>query len=166
MTYAYRDDKPATFDSPIHVADALRVVELGQRVLKCFDQYGVKTHSSTSKAFDAFVKALCGSGFVVADFDGPLFDRGPMHFLFAPALSALVIANSNLTTIRMFVHTLCRGHRGTDGGEGYPYFDRAYRSGGLRALIERLANDCQVARERGSSVLIDSTTLLIREVPF
>ena len=45
----------------------------------------------------------------------------------------------------MFMHTLARGHRATDAGFGYSYFDRAYRSGGLRSLVERLECYCTLA---------------------
>jgi hypothetical protein len=67
----------------------------------------------------------------------------------------------------MFTHTLARGHRGTYFGSGYPYFDRAYRSGGLRALMERLDELCATARRHQWTWLHDDPELdLIRPVGF
>ena len=61
---------------------------------------------------------------------------------------------------------LC-GHRGTYGGSGYPYFNRSYRSGGLRALIERLEDFCAAATTRQQTYLQDDSDLeLIRPVSF
>ena len=92
----------------------------------------------------------------MTDFDGPLFDRGPMHLIFAPGIASLVSRASNLPTLRMFTHTLARGHRATYGGSGYPYFDEW---GGLRALIERLEEYCAAARKRQQTVLQDDSEL-------
>lgn len=167
MTYGSSDESAATVESLVHLQDALQVAEQGRELLACFDRYGTADHASTTTAFDAFLAGLYGADFVMTDFDGPLFDRGPMHLIFTPGLAALVARAANLMTLRMFTHTLARGHRGTYGGSGYPYFDRAYRSGGLRALIERLEEFCAAARRSQQAHLQDDSELeLIRPVPF
>ncbi len=138
MAWTYSETVPAAVESPVPVNDAVQVVELGRKVLARFDRDGLEGGGKAEKDFSAFVKSLYGAGFVMTDFDGPLFDRGPMQLLFAPGLASVVAQAANVMTLRMFMHTLARGHRATYAGSGYPYFDRAYRSGGLRALIDRL----------------------------
>lgn len=165
MTYG--EDSMARTDSVVHLKDAVEVATRGRQLLRCFDRYGTDDHAPTTKAFESFLAALYGAGFVMTDFDGPLFDRGPMQLIFAPGLAPLVGRAANLTTLRMFTHTLSRGHRGTYGGSGYPYFNRSYRSGGLRALIERLEDFCAAATTRQQTYLQDDSDLeLIRPVSF
>ena len=167
MTYGSDDESAARVASPVHLQDATEAAERGRELVACFDRHGTEEHPRTTKSLSAFIAALYGVGFVMTDFDGPLFDRGPMHFIFAPGLAPLVARSANLTTLRMFTHTLSRGHRATYGGGGYPYFDRAYKSGGLRALIERLEEFCAAARQRQQMVLQDDSELdLVRPVPF
>src|SRR4051794_27877113 len=104
MTYGSSKESAATVDSPVHIEDATQVVECGRQLLACFDRHGTGEHQSTSRALDAFLAALYGAGFVMTDFDGPLFDRGPMHLIFAPGIASLVSRASNLATLRMFTH--------------------------------------------------------------
>lgn len=167
MTYGLSDDSAARVASSVHLQDAVEVAARGRELLACFDRHGTDDNPRTTTVLDALLTALDGAGFVMIDFDGPLFDRGPVQLLFAPGLAALVARAANLMTLRMFTHTLARGHRGTHAGSGYPYFDRAYRSGGLRALIERLEQFCAMARCRQQPHLQDDSELdLIRLEPF
>jgi hypothetical protein len=147
MKFAYTNESPATVASSIKLSDANLVVLRGHDFLTCLDRRGVDPNPDTTRAFGLFLEALYGAGFVMSDFDGPLFDRGPMEFIYEPGLAAAVGRAANLLTIRMFTHTLARAHR-ADCGDGYPCFDRAYQSGGLRALIERLEQLCASAQER------------------
>ena len=153
MAYKYTDSSPATLESAIDLNDAIRMVSRGRTLLACFDRYGTGDHARTTKALHGFLEALYGAGFVMSGFDGPQFDIGPMYLMFTPGVAPLVVMVSNLLTIRMFAHTLARGHRAADGGDGYPYFDRAYRTGGLRALIERCDQFCESARRQGCNYL-------------
>jgi hypothetical protein len=146
MTFTYTDDCPATVASAIRLSEALEVVRRGRAFLACLDRHGIEAHPDTTRAFGRFLEGLYGAGFVMSDFDGLLFDRGPMLLIYEPGLADALGRAANLTTIRMFTHTLARAHR-SDCGDGYPCFDRAYRSGGLRALIERLEQHCGTAQE-------------------
>lgn len=165
--YAYQEDHPqraADTSSRIHLEDARNALKRGQRLLKCFDRHGVADHPSTSSAMEKFGASLGHSGFVMRDFDGPLFDRGPMHWLFVRDQAPKIIRASNLLTLRMFFHTLARGHRATWSGSGYPYFDRAYESGGLAALLDRLACLVAFSEEAASAYLIDDSSAEASEI--
>jgi hypothetical protein len=147
MRFSYSDESAATVASAVRLSDAQQVVARGRDLLACFDRHGIDPHPATSQAFPPFLAALYGAGFVMTDFDGPLFDRGPMSLLYTPGLAAPVAHAANLLTLRMFTHTLVRANR-TDSSGGYPCFDEAYQSGGLRALIERLGELCAETEAR------------------
>lgn len=147
MKFTYSDESPAKAASAVRLSDALQVVARGRELLAGFDRHGVEYHPDTAPSFTRFLAALYGAGFVMTDFDGPLFDRGPMALLYTPDLAAAVARAANLLTIRMFTHTLARSHRSDDSG-GYPCFDTAYQSGGLRALIDRLEELCAAAEKQ------------------
>lgn len=154
MNFSYSDESPATVTSAVRLSDALQVVARGRELLSCFDRHGVDPHPATTQAFRPFLAALYGAGFVMTDFNGPLFDRGPMSLLYTPDLAAPVARAANLLTLRMFTHTLVRANR-SDSSGGYPCFDEAYGSGGLRALIERLAELCAEAESQHKTHLRD-----------
>lgn len=161
--FAYRDSSLATFESPVLLADALRVVQSGRRLLKCYDRDGAHEESPPNKAFGAFHRALYGAGMVMSDFNGPHFSHGPIFFFFMQGLGGLLARSSNLSTLRMFLHTLARGYHVNAGGIRLPYFDHAYRSGSLQAIIDRLEQFCDLARARQWQHLQDDLELdLIR----
>lgn len=104
MEYTYWNDKePTTIGSSITLQDALAVVNYGKQLLVCFDEFGVDTGTDcpapTNEVFSSFHNALYGAGFVTGDFDGPIFDRGPMHLLFIPGVATLVTQSANLATV-------------------------------------------------------------------
>ena len=135
-----------TTSSRIFRKDAERVVELGRGFLARLGRDGAELDPDVSELFGAFVQSLYHAGFVMTDFNGPLFSRGPLRYLLDRDLGPRVAAAANLLTIRMFLHTLVRGHQAADCGIGFPWFDEAWASGGLEALIERLASLCEGAR--------------------
>ena len=144
-----------TTSSRLFRKDAEEVVELGRAFLACLGKDGAELDPAAMERFEAFIKALYSAGFVMTDFNGPLFARGPLLYLFDRDLGPRVAASANLITIRMFLHSLVRGHRATDCGIGFPYFDEAWASGGLAALIERLSRLCERAREADMMELDD-----------
>lgn len=93
--------------------DAREVDRRGRLLVGIFDRHGHGDNAETDRAPTEFLESFYGAGFVMTDFDGPLFDRGPMLLLATPALSVQVVGASNITTLRMVAHTWARGHRGT-----------------------------------------------------
>lgn len=166
MKYETKNEKVAT-DSEISVISAKQVFEYCSTLLQRFSENGTEENSSTTQIFSKFLEALYGAGFVISDFNGPQFDTGPMKYIFMPGLAPLIAACSNLVTIKMYYHTLARGFRGTYYNSGYPYFNRAYRSGGLCGLNERLNKYIEYAEKSGSLYLIESNGInLIKEIEF
>lgn len=144
-----------TTSSRIFRKDAEKVVELGRAFLSCLGKDGAQTDSEPAERFEAFVQSLYHAGFVMTDFNGPLFSRGPLQYLLDRDLAVKVAQKSNLLTIRMYLHTLVRANRAADCGLGFPWFDEAWASGGLSALVERLASLCERARAEDRMELDD-----------
>ena len=147
--FSFDNDRLAYTDSRVRLQEAGEVVTRGRQLVKCFGQHGIGDHPETDKALEGFIEAIYGAGFVMSDFDGPLFARGPMNLILDPALAVQVVQASNTLTLRMISHTLARGHRGTYEFSGYPYFDQAFESGALGAWVARLDQLCSEASGAG-----------------
>lgn len=74
----------------------------------------------------------------MTDFDGPFFSKGPYQWVFDRGLAPQLFRKANLETLRMYLHTLQRHMKWGYAGAGVPGFDEAYRSGGLKAIVDRL----------------------------
>jgi len=146
-SFSYDLETPAGSGSRITLQDAREVVRRGRCLVGCFDRRGYEGHAKTDRALAEFLDGLYGAGFVMTDFDGPLFDRGPMELLRTPALAVQVVGASNVTTLRMVAHTWARGHHATYEFAGYPYFDQAHRTGALGAWVGRLDELCAIVVE-------------------
>lgn len=150
-------------DSKVSVTDTRVVVRNGRELCHCFDNCDATSdeHSPdlTWEAFDTFHNSLYGAGFVMGDFDGPSFGNCQMRWLFKRELASQIVHYSDLFTMRMFLHTMARGFRFTFYGSGHPYFDDAYASGGLLAIIDRLEMYCDVAASKGWEYLKDADEL-------
>lgn len=159
----YTETDYAVMDSLICIGDARLVVRHGRQLCDCFDacdmESGTDCPEPTNEVFSAFHDSLYGAGFVMGDFDGPQFDRGPMRLLFIRSLAPQMVQASNLFTIRMFTHTLARSFRAGYYGAGYSPFDNAHQSGGLRAIIERIERYCDFAASQGWLYLQDNPKL-------
>ena len=140
-------DACPTIDCPVPYNEAIRVVHSARQLLARFDRHGTAEHDVTERIFGRFLRTLYVANIVMGDFDGPLFDRGPLPLIFTAGVANVFARAANLLTVRMCLHTLARGHRAVYCG-GYPYFDTAYYSGGLRALVDRLEEFCVLARRR------------------
>ena len=149
FTYA---KEPAKTDSEVFLDDAHEVVDTGREFLRRLDEYGTEPTDETSRVFSGFVEAIYGAGMVMSDFNGPLFDSGPGRLIFDREVAAAIVRRANLLTVRMFLHTLARGHRATEFGN-YSYFDEAYESGGLKCLLDRLDEFCRVAKAAVSKTI-------------
>ncbi len=161
------ETEKATINSEISLIDARQVFEYGKSLIQKFTINGTDERPSTTACFSKFLNALYGAGFVIENFDGPQFDSGPMKYIFTPGLAPLVSACSNLITIKMYYHTLARGFRSTYYDSGYPYFNRAYKSGGLTGLNARVGRYIKYAELANSLSLIESNDIdLIREIEF
>ena len=143
----------------MYLSDARQLLIAAQKVFSNFEQFGTYRESNGDEDFTRFIRLLYQSGMVMCDFDGLLFDRGPGQLLFDSKVATVIINRVNLLTLRMFVHTLCRGHRATWAGYGYPYFDKAYKSGGLKAIFDRLEWFCEVAENNKSKTLHSDSEL-------
>ncbi|MBF0335651.1 MAG: hypothetical protein HQL40_18760, partial [Alphaproteobacteria bacterium] len=75
----------------------------------------------------------------MTDFDGPNFFAGPYRWIEDPELAPRLMRSANLLTIRMYLHTMERAYRWSDPWEGFGAYETAFRSGGLAALLDRLA---------------------------
>jgi len=155
MKTHYDDSKLATTTSEIHLEDGRKLLQAFQKVLENFDRRGMDVQGDSDLDFDKFYKLLYGSGMVMSDFDGPLFDRSIGRLIVNPIIAPAMMRQANLLTIRMVLHTLARGYRATECGGGYPYFDEAYRSGGLREIFNRLEMFCAAAEDDGSNTLYE-----------
>jgi hypothetical protein len=146
LTYS---DESARTDSEILVVEAELVVKTGRAFLRSLDRHGIRTNDETWQAFSPFLDALYGAGMVMSDFDGMLFYQGPGRLIFDRQVAADVASHSNLLAVRMFLHALARGHKAAEMSEGFPCFDKAYESGGLSALIDRLDDLCKTSKLNG-----------------
>jgi hypothetical protein len=90
---------------------------------------------------------------VMTDFDGCLFYKGPGRLIENALVAEVMMSRANLLTIRMFLHTMARGYRACEPGYGFPCFAEAYKSGGLKALLDRLDWLCEVAETNESETL-------------
>lgn len=135
-----------TTSSRIFRKDAERVVDYGRAFLACLGKDWAELNLEVEERFGEFRAALYSAGFVMTDFNGPLFSRGPLQYILDPDIARQVAERSNLLTIRMHLHTLVRAHAASDQGIGFPWFDEAFSSGGLPALIERLDSLCHRAK--------------------
>jgi hypothetical protein len=155
MKTHYTNSKLATTDSSIFLDDARKLITTFSKVLANFDRRGTDAQGDDAQDFERFYELLYGSGMVMSDFNGPLFDLSIGQLIFNPVVAPVLVRQANLLTIRMFLHTLARGYRATEFGGGYPYFDRAYRSGGLREIFNRLERYYEVAADDESKTLYE-----------
>lgn len=121
---AYRDE-PATVDSPVFAQDVRELVAAGRRLLARWTRTG--THRPyPDPEFDEFHEWLYHAGMVMTDFDGPQFAGGPFDLIMVRDLAPLLAAHANLSTLRMYFHTMARSFRHGDCGIGYGPFEEAF----------------------------------------
>jgi len=153
MKTHYNDLKLAETTSPVHTRDVRRLLTAFQKVLENYDRLETAGEGDNNADFQGFYELLYGSGMVMKGFDGPLFDSSIGRLVVNPTVAPVMMKQANLLTLRMVLHTLARGYRATECGGGYPYFDEAYRSGGLKEIYNRLDLFCADAEDRSSKTL-------------
>lgn len=162
MRYS-EEGNDAVTSSLISLSDARLVVRHGRALCDCFDDCDMETGGDcpepTNEVFEAFHMSLYEAGFVMGDFNGPQFSNGPLNLLFVRELAPQMIRHANLFTLRMFLHTLARSFRFGYYGSGYSPFDDAYKSGGLRAIVERIERYCDFAATKGWQDLQDDPAI-------
>jgi len=136
--FVFDTQKEACVGDVLSTADVSELIRRARHFETVFVSMTKDNEDIVYAAFFDLVEALYGTGMVMKDFNGPTFDQGPFWLIRHKSFARLLRKNATLLTIRMYLHTMARGHRATGSMGGFPYVKDVVADGCFKAMIDRL----------------------------